>query len=331
MSGKTTKSFTVRSSLLASVPRLVRANPIIWAIIAMIIAFSAIEGEAFLSTRNFISILRGFAVTSALALGPTFVVLTGRLDLSYVGIWMFSNTLAWLLFPYMGYYSLLICPVFGTFIGFLNGVIHAKLKAPAFISTLSVTAVLAFLTTIIRNMLGQISLTVPPPEFAQNWPIPFLPLSFLLALPAITLAIFVMFFTKLGTYFCAIGSDEEAVTHMGVSKEKYLILAFTISGMLTGLGSIAIFVHLGWQAKVLFDLDDVVRGLAAIVLGGTPLSGGMGGPQRTLLGALAYVLIFNGLFLLPGIDPNQLKLYIGAMLFIAVIATSKGLKGIIMT
>lgn len=331
MSNKVSRSSALKSPILVSVTRLIRANPVMWAIIVMIIIFSAIEGDAFLSTRNFISILRGFAVTLALALGPTFVILTGRLDISFVGIWMFGNTLAWLLFPHMGYYSLLICPIFGTFIGFLNGIIHAKLKTPAFISTLAMTAVLGYLTTIIRNWLGVISLTVPPPEFAQNWPIPYLPLPFLLALPTIILALYIMFFTKLGTYFCAIGSDEEAVTHMGVNRDKYLILAFTVSGMLTGLGSIAIFVHLGWQAKVLFDLDDVVRGLAAIVLGGTPLSGGMGGPHRTLLGALAYVLIFNGLFLLPGIDPNQLKLYIGALLFVAVIAASKSLKGVIMT
>ncbi len=307
--------------------RLLRGNPALWAIMGLILIFSAIVPDKFLSTSNLVAILRNFAVTSMLAVGPTFVILLGSIDLSYMGIWMFGGALVWLAYPYLGLYSIFLYPLFGLLIGFFNGVVHVKAKVPSFILTLAMTAILAFLTTYVRNISGVLTLTVPAYGFLRESPIPYIPTPFLLALPTIILSIFLMFFTKIGTYICAIGSNEEGARLAGINVERYKVLAFMISGLLAGLGSIAIFVHLGNQTRVDFDPSELIRGLAAIVLGGTPLAGGFGGPHRTLLGAMIYVLIFNGLFLLPGVDPNHLKLYIGTLLLGAVIIASKALKG----
>ncbi|MDW8021249.1 MAG: ABC transporter permease [Nitrososphaerota archaeon] len=317
------------SPVITSLWRLVKSNPAVWAIFGLIVIFSAIVPEKFLSSSNLVAILKNFAVTSMLAVGPTFVILLGSIDVSYMGIWMLGGALVWLLYPYLGLASILIYPIFGILVGLFNGMVHVKAKIPSFILTLAVTAVFAFLTTYIRNVSGVLTLTVPAYNFLRESPIPYLPSPFLLALPVIVVALFLMFFTKLGTYLCAIGSNEEGAKLAGINVEKYKIMAFTVSGLLTGLGSIAIFVHLGCQTRVDFDPSELVRGLAAIVLGGTPLAGGMGGPHRTLLGALVYVLIFNGLFLLPGVDPNHLKLYIGALLMGAVIVASRALRGVL--
>lgn len=324
----------VKSPLVSAVEsawRLIRINPAMWTVFSLVVLFSAIVPEKFLSTANMVAIMKSFAVTAMLSVGPTFVILMGSIDVSYMGVWMFGGALVWLLYPYLGLASIFIYPVFGLLVGLANGFIHVKAKIPSFILTLAVTAVFAFMTTYVRNISGVLTLTVPAYNFLRESPIPLLPSPFLLALPAISLAIFFMFFTKLGTYLCAIGSNEEGARLAGINVEKYKILAFTVSGFLTGLGSIAIFVHLGNQTRVDFDPSELIRGLAAIVLGGTPLAGGMGGPHRTLLGALVYVLIFNGLFLLPGVDPNHLKLYIGALLLGAVIIASKALKGALIT
>lgn len=313
--------------IITSTWKLIKANPAIWAILTLIAIFSAIVPEKFLSSGNLVAILKNFAVTSMLAVGPTFVILLGSIDVSYMGVWMFGGALVWLLYPYLGLASIIIYPIFGLLVGLFNGVVHVKARIPSFILTLAVTAVFAFLTTYVRNISGVLTLTVPAYNFLRESPIPYLPSPFLLALPVIVIALFLMFFTKLGTYFCAIGSNEEGTNLAGINVKKYKILAFTLSGLLTGLGSIAIFVHLGCQTRVDFDPSELIRGLAAIVLGGTPLAGGMGGPHRTLLGALVYVLIFNGLFLLPGVDPNHLKLYVGTLLLGAVVAASRALRG----
>jgi len=137
-----------------------------------------------------------------------------------------------------------------------------------------------------------------------------------------------MNFMKLGTYLCAIGSNEEGAELAGINVKKYKVLGFAVSGFLTGLGSIALYSYLGARAPVTLDLGDMVRGLAAIVLGGTSLVGGVGGPHRTLFGALAYTLIYTGL-MLTGIDPNHFKLYIGLTLLVAMSIASRRLKGVV--
>jgi len=321
------KRLKTGSVVVTSILRLVKVSPAVWAIVTLIVIFSALVPDRFLSIGNLAAILKNFAVTSMLAIGPTFVILLGSIDVSFIGIWMFGGALVWLLHPYLGLASIVIYPVFGLLVGLFNGVVHVKAKVPSFILTIAVTAIFAYLTTYVRNVSGLLTLTVPAYDFLLESPIPYIPSSFLLALPVIVLALFIMFFTKLGTYFCAIGSNEEGAKLAGINVEKYKILAFMLSGLLVGLGSIAIFIHLGCRARVDFDPSELVRGLAAIVLGGTPLAGGMGGPHRTLLGALVYVLIFNGLFLLPGVDPNLLKLYVGTLLLGAVVAASRALKG----
>jgi len=312
---------------LSSGFRMLRSNPVSWLIIALIVIFTSLYPRSFLSATNLTSILKGFAVTSMLSIGPTLVVLMGSLDLSYMGIWLFGGALVWLLFPYLGMASIIAYPLFGLALGFFNGVVQVKTKIPSFILTLAVTAVFSYLTTVIRNLSGLITLAVREYQFLTYSPIPYLPMPFLLALPVIVLTFFFMNFTRLGTYLCAIGSNEEGAELAGINITKYKILGFAASGFLTGLGCIALYSYLGARAPVKLDLNELVRGLAAIVLGGTPLVGGMGGPHRTLLGALAYVLIFNGLFL-AGIDPNQFKLYIGITLVAAVLIASKALKGV---
>jgi ribose/xylose/arabinose/galactoside ABC-type transport system permease subunit len=319
---------SIAISILSSIFKMIRKNPVSWLIIGLTILFATLYSESFLTGTNLESILKGFVITSMLSIGPTFVVLMGSLDVSYMGIWMFGGALVWLLFPYLGMASIFIYPIFGLALGFINGIVHVKSKIPSFILTLSMTAVLAYLTTVIRNIYGVLTLAVPEYRFLTGSLIQYVPTTFLLALPVFILSFFFMNFTKLGTYLCAIGSNEEGAELAGINVKKYKVLGFAVSGFLSGLGSIALYSYLGARAPVTLDLNEMIRGLAAIVLGGTPLVGGIGGPHRTLFGALAYVLIFNGLFL-AGIDPNQFKLYIGLTLIAAVLIASRGLKGVL--
>jgi len=319
---------SVALSVLSSTLRMLMKNPVSWLIIGLIALFTTLYSQSFLSGTNLENILKGFVVTSMLSVGPTFVVLMGSIDMSYMGIWMFGGALVWLLFPYLGMASIFIYPIFGLAVGVFNGIVHDKTKIPSFILTLSMTAVFAFLTTVIRNVYGVLTLAVPEYRFLTGSLMRHLPTTFLLALPVLALSIFFMNFMKLGTYLCAIGSNEEGVELAGINVKKYKVLGFAVSGLLTGFGSIALFAYLGARAPVTLDSNELVRRLAAIVLGGTALVGAVGGPHRTLFGALAYVLIFNGLFL-TGIDPNQFKLYIGLTLLVAVLIASRRLKGVV--
>ncbi|MEM0011149.1 MAG: ABC transporter permease, partial [Candidatus Bathyarchaeia archaeon] len=131
------KELRVGAVVITSAWKLIKMNPAIWAIIALVAIFSAIVPEKFLSPSNFVAILKNFAVTSMLAVGPTFVILLGSIDVSYMGIWMFGGALVWLLYPYLGLASIAIYPIFGLLVGLFNGVVHVKAKIPSFILTLA--------------------------------------------------------------------------------------------------------------------------------------------------------------------------------------------------
>ena len=136
--------------------------------------------------------------------------------------------------------------------------------------------------------------------------------------------------TKIGTYLYAIGSNEEGAGLAGINVDRYKILAFTLSGLFTGIGSMILFQHMGGSAPIELNLNTVVWPLLAIVLGGTPLRGGSGGPQRTILGALTFTVVNRGL-VLSWLHPEAVQLLLGLLLIVSIVMSSRGLKGVTVT
>lgn len=322
------KTLNKKSSATAFLIRVSKDNPVFLLVVAIIAASTIVFQNVFLSSANIRSILSIFTTTILLALGPSFVVITGGLDVSYVGIWMAGGILVWLFRDVLGLFAILVYPMLGLGVGLLNGVIQVKAKVPSFILTLSMLTILSSIVPIISLGLPR---SVPEYAFIVTPLIPGIPTIFLLGIPLMIAAIFIAKFTKMGTYFYAIGSNEEGAKQAGINVNKYKILAFTLSGLFTGIGSIALFAHLGAQSPIALDMSrDVVGPLIAIVLGGTPLIGGWGGPHKTIIGALAYVLVYDAA-ILSGIDPFALRILIGLILLISVVVGSKSLKGVLIT
>lgn len=304
-----------------------KTHPVILALIALVVMFSGLYPERFLAPLNFSTILRQFVTLTLFALGPSIVVVTGSLDLSYVGIWMLGGILVWLLMPILGMFSILVILLLGLATGFLIGVIQVKAKIPSFILTLS-------LLVIYWGLTAKLSGGYPRPvrgyEFITTPLIPHLPTPFLWSIPIIIAAVFIMKRTRIGTYLYAIGSNEEGARLAGINVDKYKILAFTLSGLFTGIGSIILFQHLGGAAPVELNLNNMVWPLVAIVLGGTPLIGGSGGPQRTILGAFTFAVVNRGL-VLSLLHPEAVQLLLGLLLIVSIVVGSRGLKGVTIT
>ena len=172
--------------------------------------------------------------------------------------------------------------------GTIAGVVHTKGRIPSFILTL------AILITY-WGLLVMLSGGYPRPIKGFDWItaplVPRVPTPFLLSIPIVLAAIVVVLRTRLGAYFYAIGSNQEGARLAGIDVDRYRIIAFTLSGTFTGIGSIILFAHLGGSAPVDFNMNNVVRPLVAIILGGTPLAGGTGGWKA---GSYAVVLSING-------------------------------------
>ena len=307
--------------------RTLKTHPVILAFIALFVLFSALYPGRFLSPINISAILRQFVTLVLFALGPSLVVVIGSLDLSYVGIWMLGSILVWLLTPILGLPSILVFVLLGVVTGFLIGAIQVKAKIPSFILTLSLLVTYWGLTA---KLSGGYPRSVRGYEFITATLIPNLPTAFLWSLPIIAAAVFIMKGTKIGTYLYAIGSNEEGARLAGINVDKYKILAFTLSGLFTGIGSMILFQHLGGSAPVDFNLNTMVWPLLAIVLGGTPLLGGSGGPQRTILGALTFTVVNRGL-VLTLLHPEAIQLLLGLLLIVAIVASARGLKGVTVT
>jgi ribose transport system permease protein len=304
-----------------------KTHPVILALIAFFVMFSALYPERFLTPLNFSTILRQLVTLTLFALGPSIVVVTGSLDLSFVGIWMLGGILVWLVTPILGMFSILVILLLGLATGFLVGVIQVKAKIPSFILTLSLLVTYWGLTA---KLSGGYPRSVRGYEFITAPLIPYLPTALLWSIPIIVAAVFIMKRTRIGTYLYAIGSNEEGARLAGINVDKYKILAFTLSGLFTGTGSMILFQHLGGSAPVELNLNNMVWPLVAIVLGGTPLVGGSGGPQRTILGALMFAVVNRGL-LLSLLHPEAIQLLLGLLLIVSIVVGSRGLKGVTIT
>jgi ribose transport system permease protein len=307
----------------------VKNYPVILIVIGLVAIFSALYTKRFLSPVNLTATLRQFVTLMLFSLGPSIVMLLGSMDLSFIGIWMLGSILLWLLVPVVGAPAILVFPLLGLATGTIAGVVHTKGKIPSFILTLAILITFWGLTVVLSG-------GYPRPVKGFDWitasVIPRVPTPFLWSIPIVLAAIVVVLRTRLGTYFWAIGSNEEGVRLAGINVDRYKIIAFMVSGTFTGIGSIVLFAHLGGSAPVDFNMNNVVRPLVAIILGGTPLGGGTGGPHRTILGVFTFSILYRGLYL-TALRPEIIDIVVGIVLILSVIISSRGarMKGVEVT
>ncbi|MFW6139369.1 MAG: ABC transporter permease [Spirochaetota bacterium] len=321
------KQLSPKKKLFSDIKQTLMMHPVILVLVTLFVIFTTIYPERFLSPINVKTMIRQFVTLILFALGPSFVVVTGSLDLSYVGVWMLGGVMVWLCMPVLGMFAIFMILVVGVATGVFIGVVQTKAKIPSFILTLSLLVTYTGLTALLA---GGYPRSVQGYEFITATLLPVIPTTFLWSLPIIAAAVFVMKSTRIGVYFCAIGSNEEGARLAGINVDKNKILAFTISGMFTGIGAMILFQHLGGSTPVELKLNTLVWPLVAIVLGGTPLAGGSGGPQRTILGALAFTVFYRGLYL-SALHPYSITLLVGMVLIVSIIVSARGLRGVTIT
>jgi len=305
--------------IASSIWKMLKDFPVVLILILFFVAFSVLFPDRFLSQMNFSSMMRQFVTLMLFAIGPSMMMTMGSLDLTYVGIWMLGGALVWFFTPIIGIAAILVVPLLGVVTGFLVGVIQAKAKIPSFILTLSIMFTYWGLTAMIS---GGYPRTVQAYGFITAKVIPGVPTALLWAIPILVAAIYLTKYTRFGTYLYAIGSNEEGAHLAGINVLKYKILAFTVSGLFIGLGSMILFQHMGGSVAVEMNLNTMNWPLVAIILGGTPLMGGSGGPQRTILGALTLTILVRGLNVAM-LKPEAIQLLVGLMLIASILVGSR--------
>lgn len=302
--------------------RLTRFTTGIWlpiAVVLGVIVFFSFASDAFLSWRN-LTAISGQASTLLLAcLGATFVILMGSIDLSVgamvllVGAVTVTAINAWGL----GVSAVLVGALVGTALGAANGLVFAFGVIPSFVVTLGSLSVFTGLAWEILQGRALRFDSIPFEDLAIGQAVPSLPNIALWALVTWAAMVFVCFKTRFGRYMYIIGGGEAVAKTSGIPVKRYKVYAFMLSGCTAGLAGALAVARLGAAGPTL-GTDLLLNTLAAIVVGGTSLSGGVGGVHRTLIGVLIIALLDNGLNLM-GVNQYTQMVIKGLVVIAAVL------------
>jgi len=271
---------------------------IVVALIIIIIALSVVS-PSFLGIRNILNVLRQVSINGYLAIGLTFVILTGGIDLSVGSTVAFSGVMAATLAQNPDNSTFLIVLVglmVGLLVGIANGIIISKWNLAPFIVTLG-------MMSIIRGMTFVYSDGRPIPNLKDAFleigrgSILMIPIPVIILLLVLVLAWFALYKIKFGRYVFAVGGNEQASLISGLNVGKVKVLVYGISGLLAGLAGVILTSRVTSglpQSGQSYELDAI----AAVVIGGTSLSGGKGKLWGTAVGFLLIGIINNGLDLL---------------------------------
>ncbi|MEQ8651669.1 MAG: ABC transporter permease [Kiloniellales bacterium] len=268
-------------------------------VVVALAAFFSIATEAFFSLRNMTALSGQASTLLIVCLGASFVILMGSIDLSVGAMVLLVGAVTVKLLNVwdLGVAAPLFALAFGALLGTVNGLIFAFGRIPSFVVTLGTLSVFtgAAWEILQGRAVGYRSYAFE--DLAIGQLIPFVQNIALFALGAWLILSVIGFKTRFGRYMYIIGGGEAVASTVGIPVRRFKIYAFALSGAMAGFGGALAVARLGAAGPTLGQ-DLLLNSLAAIVVGGTSLSGGVGGVHRTLLGVLIITFLDNGLNLM---------------------------------
>jgi ribose transport system permease protein len=281
----------------------------------------------FFQGPNLLNVGRQSALVGIIAIGMTFVILTGGIDLSVGAILAVSGvTTAMLinqgmLLPAAGACGLLV----GAAIGVVNGLGVALLKIQPFIMTLATMVAAQGLSLRLTNGgPEQFNGTDSLFQFMGSGDVLGLPGPFVIFLVISLLGIVALRYLPFGRFLYAIGGSMEAARLSGVRTNRVIVIAYAISGLCAGLAGVMTAARLGVGDPTAGSLSNL-DAITAVVIGGTSLAGGIGGAIGTVFGALLLAVISNVMNLI-GISPFDQQIVKGAVIVIAVLLAARAAR-----
>ena len=302
------------------------------ALAIMVIALSLMRPEIFLTFGNFRNILLQISVNVCLSIGMTLIILTGGIDLSVGSILalagavtagLLKNGLTLSIFgialQFTPFGAIVAGIVVGLALGWFNGVVITRLKVPPFIATLGMLSIARGLTML---WTGGYPITNLGPKFG------FIGMGFWLGVPMpvwISAALVVLFYilsrnTTLGRYIYAVGGNEKATAYSGVNINRVKLWTYALGGALAAVAGLILTARLDTadpKVGIGYELDSI----AAVVIGGTSLSGGRGSILLTVIGCLIIGILNNGLSILD-VSANW-QLVIKGLVLVAAVAADR--------
>lgn len=300
-------------------------------IVALLVLFIALTvlSDRFLTGENIWNVMRQISVNTVISVGMTLVILTGGIDLSVGSILAISGAITasmmkfgteieslnmFLGFTLLG--ALLGGILSGSFLGWFNGLFITRFKVPPFVATLAMLTIARGLTMLWTGGFPITGLGDQMAFIGTGW---FLgiPMPVWISIIIVVAAVILTKQTQLGRHIYAIGGNETAALLSGIKINKIKTIVYSIAGALSAIGGIIVTSRLDSaqpNAGFGFELDSI----AAVVIGGTSLSGGKGTILGTVQGALIIGVLNNGLVLL-NVSPFWQQVIKGFVILVAVV------------
>lgn len=268
---------------------------ILIALVGLIVVFGALTGFEFLKTANLINIVRIASMDVIVAFGATLVIITGGIDLSVGSAMAVASTYcAGLILNGFGYFpSILIGLLMAVAIGFINGAIVANTKIPPFIVTLGTMNIGRGIAYMLSNGTA-IRIDREFGAVGNGYLFDVIPYPILIAIAILIVMIILLNKTKFGRAVYAIGGNAEAARFSGINNKKVIWTTYTIAGLLYGIAGVLSASRLYSGQPTLGDGAEL-SAIAAAVVGGTSMAGGVGRMGATFIGALIISVLNSGL------------------------------------
>jgi ribose transport system permease protein len=294
-----------------------------WLPLATLIVLIALVGviqPGFLEPATLLQLASDTAVLFILATGVTFVIMLGGIDLSLQSMASLASVIIALTVAPLGYGSFVLAIAIGAIAGLLSGLAHVRLKIPSFIATLAMGGVL-FSTALVISKERSITLQDTERGY-QIWitgTVLGVPNVIIVGLIVLAIAHTLQSRTRFGRYSAAIGAGEPAAYASGLKVNRQKVFAFVLSASFAALAGIILAGRLASGSPTL-AAELLLPSIAAVVVGGTAITGGVGSIWRTLIGALIISVVRIGMTFL-GINIFAQNIVFGAVLIAAVAIT----------
>ncbi|WP_223592611.1 ABC transporter permease [Neobacillus bataviensis] len=286
-------------------------------------AFFSFSTAQFLTTENVSNIIRQVSINGILAVGMTFVILTGGIDLSVGSVMAFTGTIMVGLMINMGMppiAAVLLGIVLGAVLGYINGLFIAHARIPAIIVTLAMMEVARGAALLYTGGYPLSGVSKSYAFIGRGNLFGVIPMPAVIMILVFIAAYIILNHLPIGRYIYAIGGNEEAVRLSGVKVKKIKIFVYLVSGITAAISGLIMTSRLSSGQPMAgegYELDAI----AAVVLGGTSIAGGRGHIFGTILGALLLGVLSNGLNLM-GVSPYVQRVLKGAIIVAAIYYSS---------
>mgnify|MGYP002610098924 FL=1 len=291
-------------------------------ILLVICVFATILSPSFLSVTNLFNVFKQITVAGIVGCGMTFVILTGGIDLSVGSILGLSGVLASGVLASTGNTAVAVAVslTVGIACGAVNGFFVSVCGIPPFISTLG-------MMTLLRGVILVYTKGSPIPiksdayKFFGKGSIAGIPVPVIILIIVFLLAHYILTQTSYGRSVYAVGGNREAARLSGIRVKTSEFLVYTLNGLMCGMAGLILTARLG-SAQSTSGTGIEMDAIAAVILGGTSLSGGVGFVLPTVVGAMIMGIIDNILTLM-NVNPHATNIVKGAVILIAVLVDKK--------